>query len=53
MTTSNGDPAAVAVAGGGEISDRELSALDVLLDGDIDKVMAHLDRSKRRPRTAS
>ncbi len=27
-----------------EMSDGELSALDVLLDGDIDKVMAHLDR---------
>jgi ribonucleoside-diphosphate reductase beta chain len=26
------------------ITDEELSALDVLLDGDIDKVMAHLDR---------
>ena len=26
------------------MSDGELSALDVLLDGDIDKVMAHLDR---------
>jgi ribonucleoside-diphosphate reductase beta chain len=27
-----------------EISEEEYSALDVLLDGDIDKVMAHLDR---------
>ena len=33
-----------AANGGGEMSDEELSALDVLLDGDIDKVMAHLDR---------
>jgi ribonucleoside-diphosphate reductase beta chain len=44
MTTGNGDSTAVATVGNGEISDRELSALDVLLDGDIDKVMAHLDR---------
>jgi ribonucleoside-diphosphate reductase beta chain len=30
--------------GSKQMSDDELSALDVLLDGDIDKVMAHLDR---------
>jgi ribonucleoside-diphosphate reductase beta chain len=30
--------------GNGSMTDEELSALDVLLDGDIDKVMAHLDR---------
>jgi ribonucleoside-diphosphate reductase beta chain len=30
--------------GGAAMTDEELSALDVLLDGDIDKVMAHLDR---------
>jgi ribonucleoside-diphosphate reductase beta chain len=31
-------------AGGGNGASSDLSALDVLLDGDIDKVMAHLDR---------
>jgi len=36
----NGDP----TAAGGEAQGDDLSALDVLLDGDIDKVMAQLDK---------
>ena len=39
MATENGGG-----NGGAAMTDEELSALDVLLDGDIDKVMAHLDR---------
>jgi ribonucleoside-diphosphate reductase beta chain len=38
MATENGGN------GNKQMSEEELSALDVLLDGDIDKVMAHLDR---------
>jgi ribonucleoside-diphosphate reductase beta chain len=43
MASGNGSAKGEAATGNG-ISDEELSALDVLLDGDIDKVMANLDR---------